>query len=266
MVAWGLTDADLLTETRTARLWQVMRGNDAAVLKVLKPKGADEARGMELMQWYQGRGAARVFDASDGILLMERLAGPSLGDLVRNGDDAGAAVILCDVIRDLHNDRPEPPQTLLPLAHHFAPLFDSAPTGDAARAARLAEVLLDSTVHHVALHGDLHHDNVLWAGRGWLAIDPQGAWGDPAYEPSNAFRNPEGCDDLMMRPDRINALARTVASRLGFPVHRVLGWAAAHAALSIIWHHEAGTPTQPDEALLPRLLAAHAAQGDARWP
>lgn len=257
MAAWGLRGAEPVADTPRAWLWRVKQGDVAAVLKVLKPGAADEARGMALMAWYQGRGAARVLAAGEGALLMERIAGPSLGDLVRGGDDPGASVILCDVITALHRDRPAPPSGLLPLAEHFAPLFDSAPTGEAARAARLAVALLASTPHAVVLHGDLHHDNILQADRGWLAIDPQAVWGDPAYEPANAFRNPEGAEALALDPVRIAALTEVIERRLGLARQRVLGWAAAHSALAMCWHREAGTPVAFDTALLPRLLAAH---------
>ena len=44
----------------------------------------------------------------------------------------------------------------------------------------------------VALHGDMHHFNVLRAGREpWLAIDPKGLAGDPCFDVCQFLRNPE---------------------------------------------------------------------------
>jgi streptomycin 6-kinase len=57
------------------------------------------------------------------------------------------------------------------------------------RLVELAEALfaelLASTQQEMLLHGDLHHTNILTAGRQpWLAIDPKGVIGEPAYEAS----------------------------------------------------------------------------------
>jgi streptomycin 6-kinase len=40
------------------------------------------------------------------------------------------------------------------------------------------------------LHGELHHENILAAERApWLAIDPKGVIGEPAYETGALIRN-----------------------------------------------------------------------------
>jgi streptomycin 6-kinase len=111
----------------------------------------------------------------------------------------------------------------------------------------------------VALHGDLHHDNILRSARGWLAIDPKGVWGDPAYETANAFRNPDGAGDLVFQPARIAYLTNRFSDRLGQPPRRRLGWAVAHTALSTFWSRDAGRDPEPDLRLLPVLIAAWSA-------
>jgi streptomycin 6-kinase len=43
-----------------------------------------------------------------------------------------------------------------------------------------------------ALHGDLHHENVLDFGeRRWLAIDPHGLHGERFFDFANIFTNPD---------------------------------------------------------------------------
>ena len=42
----------------------------------------------------------------------------------------------------------------------------------------------------MVLHGDLHHDNVLRHGDGWVVIDPHGYVGDAAVEPATMLYNP----------------------------------------------------------------------------
>lgn len=142
------------------------------------------------------------------------------------------------------------------MGHRFAPLTGTSFEGNLGTAARLARVLLDTSPTLQALHGDLHHDNILRSPRGWLAIDPKGVSGDPAYEPANAFRNPGGAGDLIFRPDRIARLADRFSQSLHQPRSRILGWAAAHCALSILWSREDGLDPSQDQRLLPILLAA----------
>ena len=47
-----------------------------------------------------------------------------------------------------------------------------------------------TTKESVLLHGDLHHENILQDGAGWVLIDPKGIVGDPVYEAGSFIRNP----------------------------------------------------------------------------
>ena len=109
----------------------------------------------------------------------------------------------------------------------------------------------------VPLHGDLHHDNIISSDRGWLAIDPKGLLGDPAYETANVFINPERADKIASDPKRIAARADILSQRLGYNRKRILGWAAAHAALSACWDLADGNAITGQLACLPNLLSAY---------
>ncbi len=84
------------------------------------------------------------------------------------------------------------------------------------------------------LHGDLHHDNILAAERApWLALDPKGVAGEPAYEVGALMRNP--------RPQPAEVLARRasiLAEVLDIDRQRILGWSFAQAVLSAWWNIE----------------------------
>jgi streptomycin 6-kinase len=112
-----------------------------------------------------------------------------------------------------------------------------------------------------ALHGDLHHDNIQHGARGWLAIDPQGVHGVLAYEPANAFRNPDDAGGLIFIPDRSVHLADRFSHCLRQSRQRFLGWAEAHCALSICWSREAGLDSAEDLSLLPLPLSAQSRSG-----
>ena len=266
MTRWSLSSATLIAETATSWVYRVEQiGRSPAVLKQLKPGiGDDELRGGALMAWYGGRGAATIFDAADGIVFKEWLSGPSLGDAARAGRDDDATVAVAALIKDLHRQRDTDPPPLLPLRLRFRALFDMAPShwpGKSrdllARAVGIAHGLFDKPAPAVPLHGDLHHDNILSSARGWLAIDPKGLLGDPAYEVANVFRNPFPASKLVTEPARIARLVEVFAARLGYAPKRILAYAAAHSALSACWEVEAGKPIAWDLAVLPHLLAAY---------
>jgi streptomycin 6-kinase len=266
MIRWSLTKSTLVTETPRSWIYRVEQdGSNAAALKILKPiVSEEEGRGARLLQWYAGDGAATVFDIHDDVIFMEWLDGKSLGDAVRAGHDDEATIAIATVVANLHRPRPDTPEGLMPLRERFQTLFDTDVRGWPhtardlyARATGIALKLFDKPTAEIALHGDLHHDNILSSDRGWLAIDPKGIYGDPAYEVSNVFRNPHGALGLASDPRRINALADAFASRLGFDRKRVLGYAAAHSALSACWDLAAGNQIHVDLAVLPPLLAAY---------
>jgi streptomycin 6-kinase len=266
LIRWSLTKATPMAETPTSWIFRVeQNGRNFAVLKILKPgKGDGEQRGGELMHWYAGEGAATVFDRHGGTLFMEWLDGIPLGEAVRHGRDDEATIALATVVSSLHRPRPDAPKDLLPLRAHFDPLFNTnirswpyTARDLFARAAGVALTLFDRPSAQIPLHGDLHHDNIISSPRGWLAIDPRALLGDPVYEVANALNNPVGADDLVKDPRRIAAMSELLSQRLNFPRKRILGWAAAHAALSACWALEDEQPIAAQLAMLPLLLTAY---------
>ncbi len=268
MIRWSLSRASLIAETPTSWIYKVeQNGRSPAVLKQIKPgTGDEELRGSALLTWYAGQGAATVFDAHDGILFMEWLDGKTLGDAARAGHDDEAAIAIATVVKDLHRPRDADPPPLIPLRLRYRALFEMKAAhwpGKSrdllARAVGIAHRLFDRPAPAIPLHGDLHHDNILASPRGWLAIDPKGLVGDPAYEVANVFRNPSGAPRVVVDPFRVARLAELFAARLGYPKKRILAFAATHAALSACWDLEAGNQPAANWSLdiLPHLLAAY---------
>jgi streptomycin 6-kinase len=112
------------------------------------------------------------------------------------------------------------------------------------QAEALFRELLSSAEPAVLLHGALHHFNIL-AGhrRPWLAIDPKGMTGEPAYEVGALLRNPDArmSTDARIQRRRIEVLHE----ELRFPRDRMLSWGIAQAVLSAWWSFEdSGTEWQ----------------------
>jgi len=269
MTRWGVTHPLLIAETGTSFVYRVAVAGGVAVLKLLKPDGkADEARGGALMRWYDGDGAARVYQSDEDAVLMQWLDGETLGDVARAGDDAGASAILCQVLARLHAPRSAQQPVLLPLRERFASLFMAAPgtwpyhnRSSVYRATGLADALLDSNSDMGPLHGDMHHDNVIRAGDRWLAIDPKGLLGDRGYDYASSFLNPMRAEVMVTDPVRLRRHAAIVADHSGISRERILCWTAAHAALSAAWDLEDGKPIARQMAVLELVLA----EIDADW-
>lgn len=266
LIRWTLTRATPIAETATSSIFKVeQNGRNFAALKILKPLHAeDEGRGARLMQWYGGEGAATIFDIHGDTIFMEWLDGETLAVPAANGHDEQTTIALCTLVHQLHRQRDTAPPPLEPLRDCFAPLFKAdmriwphTARDLYARAAGVAFKLFDKPTAAIPLHGDLHHDNILSAARGWLAIDPKGLLGDPHYDVANVFRNPDAAPELATDPRRIAALADAFEARLGFNRKRVFGFAAAHSALTICRDLVAGKAIAFDLTMLPLLLSAY---------
>jgi streptomycin 6-kinase len=153
---------------------------------------------------FGGRGAVRILerDVANGALLLERATpGRTLLDLSLT-DDEQATAVAADVMSRLWRPAPEdgeagPLKAVAKFSDDFADFrsrFDGSGPLDAPRfdhAERLFAELLASSAEPVVLHGDLHHLNILSAERTpWLAIDPKGVLGEPAYETGGAAAEP----------------------------------------------------------------------------
>jgi streptomycin 6-kinase len=96
---------------------------------------------------------------------------------------------------------------------------------------------LSSTIKNPRLlHGDLHHENILWAQEhGWMAIDPKGLRGELEYEVipflMNNFPQQDAVTATKFRVD-------TFVTELNLQRDRVLSWALCFAVLSAWWSIE----------------------------
>ncbi|WP_328793994.1 aminoglycoside phosphotransferase family protein [Hydrogenophaga sp. BPS33] len=223
----------------------------------------DERIGGEVMRWWEGDGAARIYalDGNAGVMLMERATGQRrLLNMAMKGEDDAATRIVCRTLERLHLKRSTPPpEQLLPLTRFFESLAPMARRegGLMTECAVVADELLASQREHVVLHGDAHHSNILDFGeRGWLAIDPKRVTGERCYDHVNVLCNPdlETCTD----PVRFARQVDIVVVTAGLDRRRLLQWVMAHAALSAAWFLEDGERDQADKELVVAGLARQA--------
>lgn len=241
---WNLTAEGDPILRRSSRLLRVRHRGQAAMLRVSTPQ--EERSGTALMQWWDGNGAARVFQHDDHALLMELAEGTRcLASMARNGEDDAACRIICGVARQLHSPRPTPPPLdLEPLDVRFHALWPASDRygGVMRRCAEAARFLLDHPQEPIPLHGDLHHGNVLdFGSRGWLAIDAVGVLGERGFDFANIFANPD-LDDASLPvatlPDRFTQRLSIVTQVAQIEPQRMLQWIIAWSGLSAAWFLE----------------------------
>jgi streptomycin 6-kinase len=244
---WGISDPALVADTFSSRIWKVRLGDGRhAVVKALKPFDdvADELRGAHYLAWRNGTGAVRLLGFEGRSMLLEYAGETMLSEI----EDDAATEIAAEIIARLFSpsDR-DFPADLQPLRERFSSLFNKAGNDRAAgisslyvEAAETAERLLAAPHAIRPLHGDLHHENILRGERGWLAIDPKGVLGDPAFDAANMFYNPLDRDDLCLEPERIARMAETFSKTLGQDASGILDHAIAYGCLSAAWHAEDG--------------------------
>ena len=108
----------------------------------------------------------------------------------------------------------------------------------------MASDLIASQGETVLLHGDLHHDNILSAGReSWLVIDPKGVAGEREFEIGPMMYNP--WNRVLDRPDLKAVLSRRVdilVDELGFDRQKMAAWGFVEAMLSMAWSYQSHSP------------------------
>ncbi len=218
------------------------------VLKVGFPS-AEFSSEMEALRLYDGHGIVQLLEADPerGAMLLEYLKpGTPLSSLT---DDEEATSIAAAVMSQLW--RPAPIEHQFPTVATWASglgrlrkQFDGTtgplPAALVERAEALFTELLASASEPVLLHGDLHHDNIVRAERQpWLALDPKGLVGEPAYEVGALLRNQLPEPLTLSNGGRI--LARRLdqlAEELNPDRERLRAWGVAQAVLSAWWSIE----------------------------
>lgn len=201
------------------------------------------------LRHYGGRGIACLLaeDADAGVILIERLE-PGL-TLESLADDAQATSMAAAVMQKLWAPAPAdgPFPSVADWGRGFARLRAAFNGGTGPFPAAVVDAaeeqfasLVASSAPAVLLHGDLHHGNILSATREpWLAIDPKGVLGEPAYEVGALLRNPAALYTSMPNPAAVTARRLSqLADELSFDRQRLKGWAFAQAVLSAWWTYE----------------------------
>lgn len=204
----------------------------------------------QALRHFDGHGMVQLlaYDELNAVMLLERLEpGTSLRAVE---DDEIAIEAAANVMRKIWRPLPQehyPFPTVCDWGEGFARLrnlYDGGtgpfPPAVFDKAEKLYVELSASMDEPVLLHGDLHQDNILSAGREpWLAVDPKGVIGEAVYETGALLRN--FWPDILSLPDPKYLMTRRIdqlSEALGFDRERIYGWGFSQAVLSVLWSFE----------------------------
>lgn len=219
------------------------------VLKIGFPADREFKTEIEALTVFSGNGMCKLLEADKegSAILIERIVpGTPLSSLE---NDSEATYVLVEVIRRIHKPLP-PTHNLLTLQErsgalptYLAKYKDGGgvlPFAMVEKAHRLFQELIATSRDLVLVHGDLHHDNVLYSETsGWTGIDPKGVAAESAYEVAPLIGDPyetlKSVEDLT--PVLTNRLD-IFAHELNVDKKRLLDWCFAHSILSAVWEAE----------------------------
>ncbi|GKV55854.1 kinase [Sporosarcina sp. NCCP-2222] len=197
---------------------------------------------MDTVRQYDGKGCARLVkaDREEGVMLLERLSpGTMLSDLL---DEEEVVRIFLDTWKAIRRELPTERQ--IPMITDWAGSLTTyaaqangnqeIPIEFINRAQEYIYKNMEEPERHELLHGDLHHENILYSEeRGWLAIDPKGVGGDPCFDLVSFMIN-----HLMEKPDPRTLLEYRV-NRISEELHidqiRLLETAVGLSTLYACW-------------------------------
>lgn len=205
---------------------------------------------IEAIAQTSGRGIVRMVDADPdlAIMMLERVY-PGTPLKTADISDCDSTVIGAGVMRRFWR-APERPNNLFPLHDWIASLLEyptrtTYPVGPIPvpmidRAIKTAGYLLNTQRDLVLLHGDIHHDNILWGGDDdWVTIDPKGLIGERGFDTGTWMHNPMG---FGLRPDlgvHLRKRIATFADQLELDPLRIAQWSFMFLVLSMCWTTEA---------------------------
>ncbi|WP_432878387.1 aminoglycoside phosphotransferase family protein [Kribbella sp. CA-245084] len=247
-------------ETMHGQVGIVIPVQDERVVKISFPHPGNDYEADAFAAW-DGRGAVKLHERDDAryALLLEQ-AHPTT--LMEHNEDV--VVIAADLHRRLRIPAPdglprmsEQADTWAEELHRDATELDH-PLPAAAIDAALAVVdELGRDQPEILIHGDFHPRNILRADREpWLAVDPKGYVGDPAYDATTFLRTRAahqlGADDLIKL---LNHELELFAEAAELDPERIRRWAHLNMVQSAFWGRRHGFGRARSGSQLDRFIA-----------
>ena len=239
---WNLSNLEVFPNLTFNYVLSAVKDKSIPVVLKVGIKHQLLAREAEMLRFFENYGAVRLIDSCDGALLLQKcVPGYSLMDYFPN-DEEKSIEIIANVIKRLHSSSQEQKnlREIISLKELLNELYlpPKIAKDYLDKARRFAEFLLETTTENVILHGDLHHDNIIYddSDQGWKIIDPSGVIGDPVYEYTSFMINPIDkiwkCDNaLSIIENRLQKFSKIA----DIDPLRLKQWTFVKAVLCLIW-------------------------------
>ena len=240
---WDLSNPEIIEETPTSHVYKVEKDQQPCVLKLYTALGRKhEATGPEFLKICDSCSVVAVIEHNEGAALLEYIDGAELVTLIDSNKDEQATRIIAQILNKIHRSPIPAAHNFKSLEEHMSAIFRHAKLDSPdiiKQAAPFARELLDNQREICLLHADMHHKNVMrHAQRGWLALDPQCAVGDRAYDCANTLHNPNKRADLTENHERLIGQAAIMGQEMDIKPQRIIDFAYIHGCLSACWTKE----------------------------
>jgi streptomycin 6-kinase len=244
---WELTSEGPVSNLSYNYVIKVTDSEGTPLILKLGVPNFDTRNEMVTLQVYDGDGCAKLLnsDPENGVMLLERLVPGTM--LSAESDEMvvlGNYMKVWKAIRRPLTGGASTPS----LVHWFEGLTNYRHSGDVQIAMEHVQLaveffqnVMDTSKGQELLHGDLHHENILYSGeKGWMAIDPKGVAGDPYFDVVSFLVN-----QLDSKPDPKSILklrVDTISEQMGLDRQRLLKAAIALGTLYASWSIEDHDP------------------------
>jgi streptomycin 6-kinase len=165
--------------------------NDVPIVLKVGIRDGNLAKEAQALKIFENSGAIKLIDSTEGALFLRRaVPGNSLMEYFPDREDESIE-IAANVVRKLHSTNGSH-ELFASIEELLNDLYGkwNIPDRFISKAQGMTEHLLKTTGQKTAMHGDLHHDNILCDSSEWKVIDPAGVAGDPVYEIASFMINP----------------------------------------------------------------------------
>jgi len=203
----------------------------------------------KLLSHFDGKGCVQLldFDEESRALLLEYIQPGTQLKKMFSVDEKQPVVIAARLIQKLHVGKNLSSDVQgCPTMHEWVQIlttFTSSqiPQELVQKAQKIAAHLLATQSELFLLHGDLHHENIIQSGDGWVVIDPQGVVGELACEVTAFIRNP--IPELLQHDNAKNIIRDRInlfSDFLGVDSKRIVGWSFVQAIICGMWAEQDG--------------------------